>query len=178
MQRFGDEAVSQAFRPLPLPCAKITNPEAPAGTGRSPIKSARVAGTGPPSDERSELLPRLHGLIRTPSRVGRRFDAFASIGRTHDGMTIHSDEELSEHSRCHRLLRGFPSGSRGGLSGRIRVMALDRKLINMTSPVDYQTTLLVATPAERLGRREPDGIFLPLTRIAVSTVVQTRSAIS
>ena len=43
-----------------------------------------------------------------------------------------------------------------------RLMALNRRLADMTGSVEYRSARLFATLAERLGRRQDGGIFVPL----------------
>jgi len=62
-----------------------------------------------------------------------------------------------------RLAEKRPEITRRLLAGlTMRLMALNRKLADMTGPVDYRIARLFATLAERLGRKQPDGIFVPL----------------
>ena len=63
---------------------------------------------------------------------------------------FHLTEKRPEITR--RLLAGLT----------MRLMSLNRRLADMTGSVDYRMARLFATLAERLGRKQPGGIFVPL----------------
>ena len=62
-----------------------------------------------------------------------------------------------------QLVERRPEITRRLLAGlTLRLMALNRRLADMTGPVDYRIARLFATLAERLGRKQEDAIFVPL----------------
>jgi len=62
-----------------------------------------------------------------------------------------------------QLMERRPEITRRLLAGlTLRLMALNRRLADMTGPVDYRIARLFATLAERLGRKQADGVFVPL----------------
>lgn len=62
-----------------------------------------------------------------------------------------------------RLTEKRPEITRRLFAGlTMRLMALNRKLADMTGPVDYRIARLFATLAERIGRNQSGGIFVPL----------------
>jgi CRP/FNR family transcriptional regulator len=87
---------------------------------------------------------------------GRPFPATAVALEPSGTITIpareffHLTEKRPEITR--RLLAGLT----------MRLMSLNRRLADMTGSVDYRMARLFATLAERLGRKQPGGIFVPL----------------
>jgi len=62
-----------------------------------------------------------------------------------------------------RLIERRPEIVRRLLAGlTLRLMALNRRLADMTGSVEYRAARLFATLAERLGRPRPGGTFVPL----------------
>jgi CRP/FNR family transcriptional regulator len=62
-----------------------------------------------------------------------------------------------------QLTERHPEITRRLLAGLTRrLMALNRRLADMTGSVDYRVARLFATLAERLGRKRADGVFVPL----------------
>ena len=75
-----------------------------------------------------------------------------------------------------QLVEKRPEITRGLLAGlTLRLMALNRRLADMTGSVEYRSARLFATLAERLGRRQGEGIFipLPLSRQEIADLVGT-----
>jgi CRP/FNR family transcriptional regulator len=75
-----------------------------------------------------------------------------------------------------QLVEKRPEITRGLLAGlTLRLMALNRRLADMTGSVEYRSARLFATLAERLGRRQDEGIFipLPLSRQEIADLVGT-----
>ena len=61
------------------------------------------------------------------------------------------------------LVEKRPEITRRLLAGlTLRLMALNRRLADMTGSVEYRAARLFATLAERVGQKRPDGIFVPL----------------
>jgi CRP/FNR family transcriptional regulator len=61
------------------------------------------------------------------------------------------------------LIEKRPEITRRLLAGlTLRLMALNRRLADMTGSVEYRAARLFATLAERLGQNRADGIFVPL----------------
>jgi CRP/FNR family transcriptional regulator len=74
------------------------------------------------------------------------------------------------------LVERRPEITRRLLAGlTLRLMALNRRLADMTGSVEYRSARLFATLAERLGRRQDGGIFvpLPLSRQEIADLVGT-----
>ncbi len=74
------------------------------------------------------------------------------------------------------LIEKRPEITRRLLAGlTMRLMALNRRLADMTGSVDYRAARLFATLAERAGRRHPDGVFVPirLSRQEIADLVGT-----
>jgi CRP/FNR family transcriptional regulator len=75
-----------------------------------------------------------------------------------------------------QLVEKRPEITRGLLAGlTLRLMALNRRLADMTGSVEYRSARLFVTLAERLGRRQDGGIFipLPLSRQEIADLVGT-----
>lgn len=61
------------------------------------------------------------------------------------------------------LIEKRPEITRRLLAGlTMRMMALNRRLADMTGSVEYRAARLFLTLAQRLGRQTPDGTFVPL----------------
>ena len=61
------------------------------------------------------------------------------------------------------LVEKRPEITRRLLAGlTLRLMALNRRLADMTGSVEYRASRLFATLAERLGQKRPGGTFVPL----------------
>jgi len=61
------------------------------------------------------------------------------------------------------LVEKRPEITRRLLAGlTLRLMALNRRLADMTGSVDYRAARLFATLADRLGEKRPGGIYVPL----------------
>ncbi len=62
-----------------------------------------------------------------------------------------------------RLVEKRPEITRRLLAGlTMRLMALNRRLADMTGSVEYRAARLFSTLAERAGQKRPDGIFVPI----------------
>jgi len=62
-----------------------------------------------------------------------------------------------------QLVERRPEITRRLLAGlTMRLMALNRRLADMTGSVEYRTARLFSTLADRLGRRHAGGVFVPL----------------
>ena len=62
-----------------------------------------------------------------------------------------------------QLVERRPEITRRLLAGlTLRLMALNRRLADMTGSVEYRSARLFATLAERMGQKRTDGIFVPL----------------
>ncbi len=62
-----------------------------------------------------------------------------------------------------RLVEKRPEITRRLLAGlTMRLMALNRRLADMTGSVEYRAARLFSTLAERAGRKQADGIFVPI----------------
>jgi CRP-like cAMP-binding protein len=62
-----------------------------------------------------------------------------------------------------RLIEKRPEITRRLLAGlTLRLMTLNRRLADMTGSVEYRAARLFATLAERAGRKEADGVFVPI----------------
>lgn len=75
-----------------------------------------------------------------------------------------------------QLVEKRPEITRGLLAGlTLRLMALNRRLADMTGSVEYRSARLFVTLSERLGRRQDGGIFipLPLSRQEIADLVGT-----
>ena len=75
-----------------------------------------------------------------------------------------------------QLVERRPEITRRLLAGlTLRMMALNRRLADMTGPVEYRTARLFATLADRAGRTRADGVFVPihLSRQEIADLVGT-----
>lgn len=62
-----------------------------------------------------------------------------------------------------RLVEKRPEITRRLLAGlTLRLMALNRRLADMTGSVEYRAARLFSTLAERAGQKRPDGVFVPI----------------
>jgi CRP/FNR family transcriptional regulator len=74
------------------------------------------------------------------------------------------------------LVQKRPEITRRLLAGlTLRLMALNRRLADMTGSVEYRAARLFVTLAERLGQKRPDGVFvaLRLSRQEIADLVGT-----
>jgi CRP/FNR family transcriptional regulator, nitrogen oxide reductase regulator len=74
------------------------------------------------------------------------------------------------------LIEKRPEITRRLLAGlTLRLMALNRRLADMTGSVEYRTARLFTTLADRIGKKQPEGIFvpLPLSRQEIADLVGT-----
>lgn len=61
------------------------------------------------------------------------------------------------------LIEKRPEITRRLLAGlTLRLMALNRRLADMTGSVEYRAARLFSTLGERVGQKRPDGLFVPL----------------
>ncbi|MEX0880336.1 MAG: Crp/Fnr family transcriptional regulator [Thermoanaerobaculia bacterium] len=61
------------------------------------------------------------------------------------------------------LIEKRPEITRRLLAGlTLRLMALNRRLADMTGSVEYRVARLFSTLGERVGQKRPDGLFVPL----------------
>jgi CRP/FNR family transcriptional regulator len=75
-----------------------------------------------------------------------------------------------------QLVERRPEITRRLLAGlTLRLMALNRRLADMTGSVEYRTARLFATLADRLGRNQGDSVFVPihLSRQEIADLVGT-----
>ena len=111
------------------------------------------AAPGPGPDPRDPRPGRARGRRRRlraaslsrprPSRSSR-----AARCRSRSGSSFSSIEKRPEITR--RLLAGLT----------LRLMALNRRLADMTGSVEYRAARLFTTLAERAGQKRPDGVFV------------------
>ena len=75
-----------------------------------------------------------------------------------------------------RLIEKRPEITRRLLAGlTLRLMSLNRRLADMTGSVEYRAARLFATLAERAGKNQADGVFVPihLSRQEIADLVGT-----
>lgn len=130
---------------------------------------AKIVKAGPERDLILEILGPGEPVGAVAAFEGRPFPATAVAIEPCGLMSI-------PEKAFFQLIEKRPAITRRLLAGlTLRLMALNRRLADMTGSVEYRTARLFATLAARMGQKREEGVFvpLPLSRQEIADLVGT-----